>query len=166
MKLTPQNLLDLLGIGYLERPNRLAIHCPFHHDRDPSSGFYLDTELFHCFACGLTLDAVGFYARHQELERDEAVTELEKSFEEIAHQTRADSLRLAWERAEGERILKELRPRLTLKKHAELGELLDKVLLAYERKQINDQQMNLAMKRVYERLTEERDARPDPRIYP
>lgn len=160
LKLTPGVILDLLGVDYIERPNRLAFCCPHHHDTDPSAGFYLDTELAHCFSCDYTLDVVGFYAKYKDLDRSRAERDLEKEFGTLPKRRFIDYMSLARARAKAERRLEKLRPK-GLKIHAQYGELLDKVLLAYERGQIEKLKFDKALKIWYNKVDQEIRDGPD-----
>lgn len=148
--ITPAGLLNSLGIGYSERTNRLAICCPFHHDTDPSSGFYLDTQLFHCFACELTLDMIGFYQRVKEIEtRREAQREFEGAFGGSTKRLRGDIVREARERRVGEERLVELRSVLNMESHAFLGESLDRILMEYSRGHLSGQKLDIQLNLWY-----------------
>jgi len=143
--MTPEVLLTDMGINFQERTGRLMIHCPFHHDTDPSSGFYIDTQLFHCFACELTLDMVGFYAKYHEMKRADAHREVEKKWGEGAGSRRKiDRLPLLRARKGGEDTLKGLHW-MEVKEHAKLGEMLDKICLLYERGIIEENELNKRM---------------------
>lgn len=143
--ISPRELLDLLGIEYWERTNRLSFRCIWHHDIDPSAAFYLDTELAHCFSCSYTLDMVAFYAKYQGQRYFDAKQALERQFGEQRPKQRPDEILISKRRSAGEKLLKDLR-HLDRKEHATHGERLDKVIVAYERGQIDQE----TFERAYE----------------
>lgn len=124
----PEQVLQRLGLPYQSRGNRLQTCCPFHDDRDPSAGFYLDTKLFHCYACELTLDVQGFYAKVKGISRAKAMADL--GIEDVRHAVFGTEI--ACLRLEGECVLK-TRTDLPRKTHAAMGEKLDKLILVAER---------------------------------
>jgi len=152
--MTPVDLLNLMGLDFIERPNRLSLCCPFHHDTDPSSGFYLDTELFHCFACELTIDMTRFYAKYNEISWQAARQNLERTFGEIPRPKRIDRIKLLRHTTAAERLLVSYRERLGMQRFHHMGELLDKIKLAYQRDQIDESKLDLAMVGWYNRLEE------------
>jgi len=152
--LTPEALLNLMGLSYIERPNRLSLCCPFHHDTDPSSGFYLDTRLFHCFACELTIDMAGFYAKYNEISWGAGRQALEREFGTIPKARKIDRVKLARHLAKAEKKLA-ARDRLGLERRHYLGELLDKISLAYQRGQIDESKLDKAIGGWYNRLEED-----------
>lgn len=155
MKFGPIPVLENLGIDYIDRPNRLAMCCVFHHDSDPSAGFYLDTELFHCFSCEITYDVVTFYAKYKEITRDEAYQELRSVFGEIPERPRVDTMGIETTRAKAEKVLRSHKEGMERLPHAKLGETLDRIMLAYRRGQIDNLKLDKAMKVWYNRVTEE-----------
>lgn len=74
--MTPVELLKRLGLDSVEKSGRLEMLCPFHADTNPSSGFYLNTERFYCYACELSLDVPGFYAKFKGIPRADAMYEV------------------------------------------------------------------------------------------
>lgn len=152
-KVSPEAILKKLRIEYFERSGRLAFCCPFHDDNDPSAGFYVDTELAHCFSCEYTLDPIQFYAKYQGIKRNEAIRDLEKDFGPIEERRKfIDRNLMALIRARSERRLKHLKGKLDMNVHATLGETLDRILLAYEREQIAADKLQVAMDRWDERI--------------
>lgn len=149
--LLPKELLDKLGIRYREMSNRLLICCPFHGDRNPSSNFYHSTGLFHCFACGLTLDVVGFYAKFREMPRARAEFELIATYGGVPEERIADSLVLVRTRRRAEELLAAKRS-LDRNQHAALAEFMDKILYCYQRKLLTDEQFNRAVTGWYIRI--------------
>jgi len=150
----PKGVLDLVGVYYLEKTNRLSLHCPFHHDTDPSAGIYLDTELFHCYACELTLDLIAFYARLKELNRFDATEELTSVLGKMKKRRRGNQIILLRVRRNGEICLRKLREILQMEEYALLGETLDRILLAYNRGQIDEEKLERAMGKWKEKLEE------------
>lgn len=143
--MTPKALLDRLGLDYAEKSNRLQMVCPFHPDRNPSSGFYLDTEKFFCFACELSLDVVGFYAKYRETDRNTAARDLGVDPDPVV---KFDRTKANYTRTKAERELKGRKglPRIT---HSALGERLDRILWMYGEGDLNDDTLNEAMDRWY-----------------
>ena len=152
--MTPEKVLELVGIDFIERPNRLAVCCPFHHDTDPSAGFYLDTELFHCFACGITDDVVRFYGRLRDLNYREAREELEKEFGEYKPKERPSPTVLRRERRRGEEALRGIR-HLPMERHAKFGEALDTILLRFERGAIGQGELDAILEKWYNKVSAE-----------
>lgn len=146
--MTPQELLDKLGIQYQSKTNRLQMKCFWHNDRNPSSGFYLDTQRFFCFSCEITLDMAGFYAKYREISRNEALREL--GLEEQVDRG-YDRVRLQRFNLIGERLLGE-RKWVGRLKHAALAEIKDKIEWAYERHLLNNLQFDLAIARWYQKI--------------
>jgi len=126
------DFLDQCGIDYVEKTGRLSILCPFHDDTDPSSGFYLDTELFHCFACSLTLPPDRFYARLREISLKEARKTTDRIWPENLQVVEVDKTELLRLRNRGEEVLEAKRD-LGFEEHAKLAEDLDLILMSYER---------------------------------
>lgn len=152
--LTPKQLLDQLGIPYRERVNRLQLCCVFHHDTNPSAGFYFSTGLFFCYSCELTLDVTGFYAKFKGIDRQRADMELVSTYGGIVEDRSADVIKIVRLRKQGELMLSE-RTGLSRREHAALGELLDKIVYAYEHKRITDSQLDVAAARLYRRIGED-----------
>jgi len=139
--LDPEDVLLRLGIDYQDKNNRLAIHCPFHHDTNPSSGIYEDTKLFHCFACELTLDLIGFYAKVKEIDRKQAMKELLDGIDPDP----------------GLKPDRMLIDGVDLQSHAALAEMSDKVILFYQRGRIDAEKLEHSMSRWYTKVEEVRD---------
>ena len=159
--LTPEQILRDLGIPFEERPNRLVVHCPFHHDTRPSSGVYLDTGLFHCYACALTLDLLSFYAKVKGIEKVDA----EKELGGVPKSRSVNKVVLERNRKFYEKALQEFREgqQDRMRAHAQFGEMLDKVLQKYERGELNELQMDTALEKWYGKVQEERTrARTEP----
>lgn len=81
MKLDNINLKHLIETKTGEHFNRAGkIICPFHKEKTPSfSVFYnsnADKEMYKCFACGVTGDAIQFLKDYQNLSFNEALKEL------------------------------------------------------------------------------------------
>lgn len=157
--ITPKMLLDQLGLDYIERPNRLSMRCPFHHDTHPSAAFYDSTQLFYCYACQIALDMVSFYARLKEVPRNEAALEVERLFGSVPERRQVDSVLLLRTRTRAEKLLGEHRE-LGILKHASLGELLDKIVYAFERGQVNEDQLDRAVRKWYSKVEEVTNAGP------
>lgn len=149
--LTPERLLSDLGIPYAQRTNRLSLCCVFHHDKTPSASFYLDTQLYFCFGCEMVKTMVGFYAKYKELSKDRAEQELEKIYGMVPEQREIDRYSLTKERLKAEEVLKGKKD-LGRKEHASLGELLDKIMFAYERGQLDSDRFFRALNNWYGRL--------------
>lgn len=156
--MSPRELLDRLGIEYVERTTRLMMRCVFHHDRSPSSGFYFDTEKFFCFSCELSLDIPGFYAKYREITRAQALMDLGYTGDlEPKYDKRwADQTRV---RAENALARKNTTNRV---EHALLAERLDKILWLYSRNQLKDDQFEKAMILWYTKLYGEKPRQGDP----
>lgn len=131
----PQQLLEFMKLDFIPRNNRLMFCCPFHHDTDPSAGFYEDTQLAHCFSCGYTYDVFKFYAMYQGIPYQQAKDDLEKRFGEAPpkQMDKTRQVRLAVARARGEEVLREAKPKLDMVEHAKLGEIFDQLLLLHNR---------------------------------
>jgi len=152
--LSPESLLDLLGVDYAEKTNRLSMLCPWHDDTDPSSGIYLDTERFFCFSCELTLDLVGFYARFKEVPRADAERELTKEFGGLPEKRVVDRVALARRQAKGETQLLALRGAVPMIQHAFLGEQLDRALLFFERGHLSEEELDNVLLIWYNKVKE------------
>ena len=152
MKAHPAGILDLLGVDYIERPNRLAMCCPWHHDTDPSSGFYLDSELWFCFACELTLTMSGFYAKMRDVSEQEALEELEKVFSVVPERKKLNRPLLARVRYKGEGLLKEVRNDFDRRLHAYFGEQLDRLLLLVEKGRISEEDVDKHLEIWYNKV--------------
>jgi hypothetical protein len=158
--ITGQQVLEYVGLPFQEKSNRLQVCCPFHHDTNPSAGFYTDTDLFHCFSCEITYDPVTFYAKLRELNRRAAAHELAVAFnlpDLRDHQTaptynRDLATRL---RSSAEAHLATLKD-LPRKEHGRLGETLDRIFMAHKRGQITDAQLDTATQKWYNRGQEAR----------
>lgn len=160
---TPRQVLDLLGLEYFERNNRLMMCCPFHDDTDPSSGFYEDTELFHCFACSYTFDPTRFYAKYQGIDYNRAEQDLERRFGEKRVATASiNKTKNVAERAKAERALAELKPVLDRQQFCPLGELLDEILLKHIRGDRTDSDVDIDLRMWYSMLKE---ASNEPRTF-
>lgn len=162
---TPQAVLALCGIDYIERPNRLSFSCPFHHDTDPSAGFYLDTGLAHCFSCSYTMDVTSFYAKYRDIPYKEAERELTRRFGGAPKRREIDRTRIERERARGEALLATVRPILDRKQHSFLGEQLDRILLFFERGHLSATELDTEMRLWYNDV-EETHAGPNTRRTP
>ena len=121
MKLDPEQLLQMLGLDYSPKTNRLSMLCPWHDDTDPSSGFYLDTEKFFCFSCEISYSMVEFYGRFKEIPFNEAQRQLEKEFGEIPPPRKVDRISIARALSIGNEHLKGTRGVLERDVHAFLG---------------------------------------------
>lgn len=153
--LNPKSLLEHLGIAYDDRPNRLRLCCPFHDDRNPSAGFYEDSEKFFCYTCSLSLDLVGFYAKHQGVSRSKAETELEKVFGDLPKLEIEDRKeRINRIRSRTDRVLDGLK-KLGLRECVKREEALELVVWQYERGKINFQKFCILVGRWIEENGEE-----------
>ena len=152
--LTPETLLDLLGVNYAEKTNRLSMLCPWHDDTDPSAGFYLDTQRFFCFSCELTLNMVGFYARFKEIPYPDSERELEKEFGIIPAGRVVDRVALARRQAKSETRLLAARGAIGREQHAYLGEQLDRALLFFERGRLNEEELDKVLEIWYNKVKE------------
>lgn len=146
--MSPKELLDKLGISYVERTSRLMMSCVFHHDTNPSSGFYTDTEKFFCFSCAISLDVPGFYAKYKEMPRAQALKDLGYSHEPPAKYDKR-KLNIVQLRAEGALSKKKELGRV---EHAKLGERLDKITWAYEHNLLDEGKFDQAVHLWYVRL--------------
>jgi len=153
-RLSPETLLNLLGVEYAEKTNRLSMLCPWHDDTDPSSGFYLDTQRFFCFSCELTLDLVGFYAKYKEVPRQDAQRELEKEFGDLPEQRQVDRVYLARRQAPCERVLRGAIDTVPRAQHAYLGEQLDRALLYFERGHLDEKELDNVLSIWYNKVKE------------
>ena len=147
---TPRQVLDLLGIEYFERNNRLMMLCPFHDDTDPSSGFYEDTELWHCFACSFTFDPTKFYAQYQGIPYNQAEADLERRFGERRVATaQVNRTKNLVERAKAEKVLAPLKEKLSAQQFCPIGERLDKALLRHIRGAHTDEELDTNLEMWY-----------------
>jgi len=139
-----------LGLSYQEKSNRLQMLCPFHQDKNPSSGFYLDTSKFFCFSCELSLDIVGFYAKLRETTRNIAARDLGVDPDPVLKYDKAivDLVRIRAER----QLTKSMS--LPRKLHSAFGERLDKILHMYTDNQISSDDLDLFMIRWYKDVEE------------
>lgn len=162
MAVTPQALLTMLGIDYIERPNRLGFCCPFHHDTDPSAGFYLNTELAHCFSCGYTYDPYRFYQEFKKVNEDVAIRDLEKEFGERKERKQVDKVRLKKFRALVESRLSDARD-IGMRRHALMGEEADRLIDRFEKGQDTAEEVDKNLEIWYNRVLE---AKNDPGFDP
>ncbi len=144
--MTPEKILTLVGVPYTDKVSRLEIHCPFHHDVNPSAGFYRDTGRFWCFTCELLLDVAGFYARlrgipYREAKRALGLDTDEQDQKEQTQKTVVASL--DYERARGEGTLRSV----TTERRVEAGEKLDKILWCLLHGKITSEQAGAALVR-------------------
>lgn len=147
--------LDLLGIEYIEKTNRLAFKCCFHDDRDPSAGFYIDTGLAHCFSCGYTLDDKRFYAKFQGITEDQAERELERATGiSLRAKAAPDTMNAARRRIRMEASLQEAKPRILLEHYYGLGEMIDEVLLGEEKGMRTKEALDTLEKMWYNKVEE------------
>lgn len=138
-EVSPEELLDLLRIEYFEKSGRVSFCCCFHDDTNPSAGFYKDTGLAHCFSCEYTLDVIQFYAKFHEISRSAAIRDLEKQFGPLVERKvylNKNLMHLI--RARGEKTIASLKGKIPREVHAKTAETLDRILVAYERKQIDE----------------------------
>jgi len=152
--LSPETLLDLLGVEYVEKTNRLSMLCPWHDDTDPSSGFYLDTKRFFCFSCELTLNMVGFYARFKEVPYPDAERELEKEFGILPADRVVDRVAIARRQSKAEGQLETARGAIGRADHAYLGEQLDRALLFFERGHLSEEELDNCLGIWYNKVKE------------
>jgi len=124
--------------------------CPFHDDRNPSSGFYLDTEKFFCFSCELSLDLVGFYAKLKEITRSQAARDLDLDPDPVIKYNKsvADTTRLRAERELAQRKV------IGRRMHASFAERMDNILWMYMNNKFTDDTFHAAMARWYKDLEE------------
>lgn len=144
-----EQVLADLKIEFFRHGTRLQMCCPFHDDRDPSAAFYLDSKLFHCYAEEITTDLVGFYAKVTEQDRRGALRDMEKRYGEFGERQKRCNrhlLNTLWNR--GEKRLKELKD-LGAESHAKVAELLDLVMVSYERGKIDEEELDRLFKMWY-----------------
>jgi len=153
-ELAPESLLNLLGIDYAEKTNRLSMLCPWHDDTDPSSGFYLDTQRFFCFSCELTLDMPGFYAKMKEIPRQDAQRELEKEFGSLPERKKVDRVALARRLSKGNIALAVLKSEVPRRHHAYLAEQLDRAMLFFERGHLDEEKLDNTLLIWYNKVEE------------
>jgi len=152
--LIPETLLNLLGVEYTEKTNRLSMLCPWHDDTDPSAGFYLDTQRFFCFSCELTLDMAGFYARFKEVPYHDALRELEKEFGDLPKVRKVDWVYMARRKAPCERVLRGAIDTVPRAQHGYLGEQLDRALLFFERGHLDKEELDNVLSIWYNKVQE------------
>ena len=72
------SMKDIL-FRYGIKTNKDMFSCPFHgKDRKPSAKAYKNS--FHCFACGLTSDTIGFVEKYFNLSFKEAMQKINEDF--------------------------------------------------------------------------------------
>lgn len=152
----PAKLLDYLGINYIEKSGRLSMCCVFHHDTDPSSGFYLDTGLFHCYSCGYTFDDVKFYAKYKEIPYFEAERELDKIFGDAkVYVVKLKEITKRRGMDPAEALLKENKSVLGQVLYAQMGEVLDRIWNSVDRGGVTAEALDKQLEIWYNILTEE-----------
>jgi hypothetical protein len=162
-EISGEDVLKILGIDYQEKSGRLAFCCPTHADTDPSAALYLDTQLAHCFACGWTKPPILLYAMVQGTSRAEAVKGLERHLGPITDRKPRHNQHLhEAQLRKGNQRLAQLKHR-PLAEHAYLAETLDRILLAYEKGQIDDERLDKALEIWYTRTKETGRVGPDHR---
>jgi DNA primase catalytic core len=85
------NLVDLIkskGIEVKKRGGQYMALCPFHHDHHPSLAIDTKTNLFKCFGCGASGDAIRFIELFEQKGFPAAVEALTGEFAD--HQQRAE----------------------------------------------------------------------------
>lgn len=55
----------------------IQVLCPFHNDKNASMSINTESGLYHCFACGSSGSAVGFYMKYNNLSYPEALKALD-----------------------------------------------------------------------------------------
>jgi len=50
--------------------------CPFHHEKTPSFSVSMNKQLYHCFGCGVSGNAISFLMEYDRLDFISAVEEL------------------------------------------------------------------------------------------
>lgn len=160
-------VLNLCGVDYVARPNRLMFCCPWHHDTNPSVGFYIDTQLSHCFSCSYTYDPVRFYARFRGIDEAQAEKDLTKIHGPIERQEKPNRV-LTWRmRAKAEERLLEVKDKLKMGVHASLGEELDLIIHRFEQRLTDSQGFDTELEMWYNRVLEAtQDVDFDPRRAP
>ena len=150
--ITPEGLLDLLGLDYIERPGRLQLCCPWHHDTDPSSGFYLDSNRWYCFSCDLTLNIIGFYAKYKEIPYKDAERALLREFGELPPIRQTDFVPMVKVKVESERLLESVQGDFCEK--ARMEEDLDRLLWLYEQGRIQAEELDISARIWYNSVWE------------
>ncbi len=73
------DIVELVGAHVELKPGgggRFKGLCPFHNERTPSFTVSRDRQMFHCFGCGASGDAISFLSRHEGLTFVEALQRL------------------------------------------------------------------------------------------
>lgn len=70
-----------VNIGGTQQVSCLFLANHTHQDRNKSARIYQDTQLYHCFTCGITVNAIGLYQRLEDLSWREACKDLEEKFD-------------------------------------------------------------------------------------
>ena len=81
------NLVELLkskGLPVKKQGNQYLVCCPFHNDHHPSLAIDLQTNLFKCFGCGVSGDAIRFIELYEKKDFRQAVQSLTADFTETA----------------------------------------------------------------------------------
>lgn len=153
--MTVKDLLDKLGVEYREKANRYECLCPFHADSNPSSGFYKDTSLFHCYACPITVDMVGFYQKVRGIGYAQALYDMEKMGFKVAEKDPQDclsELTAGVQRIKAEKALALAKGRLDYKRHARFGETLDILFLRAEKGRLKEERFFELLMQWYMKL--------------
>ena len=67
------SIVQVLEHYGIKPDNNNQIRCPFHDDDKPSCKIYLDTNTYHCFACGKTGDVIQFIQDKENCTKHEAL---------------------------------------------------------------------------------------------
>jgi len=71
------SILQVLAHYQLHPDKHHQIKCPFHADDKPSCKIYIDTNTYHCFACGKTGDVIQFIQDKEGITKHEAIKKAE-----------------------------------------------------------------------------------------
>jgi DNA primase len=76
------NIVDIVGdtVRLVQQGNRLLGLCPFHNEKTPSFNVNKGRNMFHCFGCGASGDAIGFVMRQEGLSFPEAIAKLAERY--------------------------------------------------------------------------------------
>ena len=87
----PQNFIqDLLSrvdivdiihkrVPLIKRGNNFVACCPFHQEKTPSFNVSQDKQLYHCFGCGASGNAIGFVMEYERLDFVDVIEDLASS---------------------------------------------------------------------------------------
>jgi DNA primase len=141
-----RDLLDDLGVEYVDYGKRLQLRCLFHSDTTPSASVYED-DTYYCFGCNEPLNPIAFYAKCYGIPYRDAAHILSQTYESITVESRLNWILLKHQTLRGESALRRRRDTSLQDVHYAECEKFLKILWAYKAEKLTEEQFKKSLEK-------------------